>query len=268
MICYKLWSFVAFLVVLTNCNVINDPTLQGYAENKGVDAGYVPRGRVVNIGNLPVYEAPDNVNSRRMLIGVYDIAGFSHPNMQQITDLMALEAGGFRAVLPDFFRGQSWDFSTPIGDLAAWLQRVGNWDTIVRPDLINVVRYYQSQGVQEFAIFGMCWGGRIGTSAAIELSDYFKAIGIVHPSNVNNNEAPLVRVPMYLLPSSAQPDMLPFYQVLRINFGDNSGHRRFNDMPHGFAGASGNFSNPINQMHVNEVIRTLGVFFARNLSNA
>ncbi len=37
-------------------------------------------------------------------------------------------------------------------------------------------------------------------------------------------------------------------------------------MGHGFSGARGNFSDPINQMHVNEVIRTLGMFFERNLA--
>lgn len=52
--------------------------------------------------------------------------------------------------------------------------------------------------------------------------------------------------------------------MLRSNFGDNSGHRRF-DSFHGFAAARGNFSDPLNQMYVNEVINTLGVFFERNL---
>lgn len=79
-----------------------------------MEAGYVPRGRVINIGNLPVYEAPDNVHKRRMLIGVYDVFGFSHSNMMQITDMMALQAGGFRAILPDFFRGESMDLNSPI----------------------------------------------------------------------------------------------------------------------------------------------------------
>lgn len=69
---------------------------------------------MINIGNLPVYEAPDNVDKRRMLIGVYDIFGLSHPNMKQITDLMALQAGGFRTVLPDFFRGNNWDVNASI----------------------------------------------------------------------------------------------------------------------------------------------------------
>lgn len=83
-------------------------------QTKGVDANYVPRGRVINLGDLPIYEAPDNVNKRRMLIAVYDVFGFSSPNMMQITDLMALQAGGFRTVLPDFFRGQHAELTGPI----------------------------------------------------------------------------------------------------------------------------------------------------------
>lgn len=169
-------------------------------------------------------------------------------------------------------------------ELAAWLQRVGDWDSIIRPDLINIVHYYQSLGVEEFAIFGMCWGGSVATLSSIELYSYFNASALVHPSLVTNDQAYDVRTPMYLMPSQDEPDMvslslvnwsiiykkltsgqLPFYQVLRINFGDNAGHRRFDDMFHGFAAARGNFSDPINQMHVNEVITTLGVFFERNL---
>ncbi|KAJ6642236.1 putative AIM2 family protein C30D10.14 [Pseudolycoriella hygida] len=272
MFSYKIWLFVASLATITYCNVIYDPELLPHAcaENKAVEGDYIPRGRVINIGNLPVYEAPDNVNRRRMLIGVYDIFGFANSNMKQITDHMALQAGGFRAVLPDFFRGDNWDLNTPIDpvQLAAWLQRVGDWNSIIRPDLINIVQYYRSQGVEEFAIFGMCWGGQIGALSAIELSDYFKASAIVHPSFVTNDQAPSVRIPMYLMPSRDEPDMLPFYQVLRINFGDNSGHRRFDDMFHGFAAARGNFSDPLNQMHVNEVIATLGVFYERILYNS
>lgn len=83
-------------------------------QNKAVDSDYIPRGHVINIGDIPVYEAADNANNRRMLIGVYDIFAFSHPNMKQITDHMALQAGGFRAILPDFFRNDYWDLNTPI----------------------------------------------------------------------------------------------------------------------------------------------------------
>jgi len=269
MIWMKISLFVVSLVVSTYCNVIYDPKLlSDGCLKRAVDADYVPRGHIINIGNLPVYEAADNLNSRRVLIAIYDIFGLSHPNMKQITDHMALQLGGFRAVLPDFFRGENWDLNVPINpiDLAAFLQRVGDWDSIVRPDLVNIVQHYQSLGVEEFAIFGMCWGGQIAALSAIELFSEFRASASIHPSFVTNDQAPLVRMPMYLMPSRDEPDMLPFYQVLRNNFGDNSGHRRFDDMFHGFAAARGNFSDPLNQMHVNEVIGTLGVFFERNLN--
>lgn len=53
--------------------------------------------------------------------------------------------------------------------------------------------------------------------------------------------------------------------MLQQKFGDNCGHRRFDDMSHGFAGARGNFSDPLIQERVDEVISTLGAFFDRNL---
>lgn len=89
---------------------------------------------------------------------------------------------------------------------------MGDWNSIIRPDLINIVRHYQSEGVEEFAIFGMCWGGSVATLSAIELYNYFKAGAMVHPSLVTNAQADYVRIPMYLMPSRDEPDMvsLPF----------------------------------------------------------
>ncbi len=89
-----------------------------------------------------------------------------------------------------------------------WLQRVGDWDTIVKQDLINTVDYYEKEGVKEFAIFGFCWGGKVSTLASIQLSDKFKASGLVHPSSVTNEEAKDVKIPMYLMPTSGEGDMV------------------------------------------------------------
>jgi len=256
---------VAFLVALTNGNAIPNADLS-------VVGDYVPRGQVINIGNLPVYEVPDNVNSGRMLIHIHDIFGFSSPNLRQVADLMALQQGGFRVVLPDFFRGESWDRNIPVDPnntppaLQALLDRVGNWELNVRQDLINVVRHYQSQGVQEFAIYGNCWGGRIATLAASELYMEFRASAFITPLHMTNALAPAVRIPLFLVPSRDEPDLLPFYQVIRNNFGDYTGHLRF-DAPHGFASTIGNFNDPIIQNNVNEVITSLGVFFARILQH-
>lgn len=167
---------------------------------------------------------------------------------------------------------------------------MGDWDSVVKPDLINIVNHYEKDGVTDFAIFGFCWGGKVATLASIHLSDKFKASGLIHPSSVTNDEAVDVKIPMYLMPSSNEPDMvsllylrfmlysrfqitqiyfqIPFYEQLQTKFGNNSGHRRFDDMTHGFAGARGNFSDPLIQERVNEVITTLGDFFDQNLNNS
>lgn len=72
---------------------------------------YDPLGNTTYIGDLPVYEyeAPNNVNKKRMLIGVYDIYGFSNQNLKQVADQLAVQSGGFLIVVPDFFRGDYWD---------------------------------------------------------------------------------------------------------------------------------------------------------------
>jgi len=267
MILVEFLVFVVSLVTLTN----------GYMEmshdcltNRAIAADYEPLGETIQIGNITVYqyEPPGIENRNRMLIGVYDIYGFVYPNIKQVVDKMANESGGFRAILPDFYRNDSWnpDLNLTAEQRQEWIERVGGWETRVKPDLINLVRHYESEGVVQFAIFGFCWGGKVATNTSIELSDMFKASAMIHPSGVNNTEAEFVKIPTYLMPTSGEGDMLPFYEVLQTKFGDNCGHRRFQDMSHGFSGARGNFSDPLIQQNVNEVITTLGAFFNRNLN--
>lgn len=88
------------------------------------------------------------------------------------------------------------------------MARVGNWDGIIKPDLINIVNYYRNRGVEEFAIFGMCFGGGISTLAAIELSDLFKASALVHPASVSTEQAAEVKIPMFLMPASNDVDLV------------------------------------------------------------
>jgi len=265
---------IASLAVFAQCGVIMYDTKlvpEECLKNRAIDGNYTPQGELVMIGDLPVYQAPEPSSPdslKRMLIGVYDIFGHANPNMKQVTDEMSRQRGGFRAILPDFYRGDSWDPANfppeDPNDLAEWLARVGNWELVVKPDLMEIVDHYKAEGVEEFAIFGMCWGGKVATLASTELNTLFKAAAMVHPASVANSEADGVKIPMYLMPTANEPDMLPFYQVLQQKFGNNTGHRRFDDMFHGFSGARGNFSNPINQQRVNEVISTLGLFFDRN----
>ncbi|KAJ6637566.1 putative AIM2 family protein C30D10.14 [Pseudolycoriella hygida] len=258
------------LAVLSDCSVMYDLNLAPHEclETKAIAADYTPLGQMILIGNLTAYqyEAPHNMNPNRLLIGVYDIYGFNYENLKQVADQMAVQSSGFKVVLPDFFRGDAWDVDRNASERQEWMDRVGDWNGIVKPDLINVVQYYKNRGVEEFAIYGMCWGGKIATLAAIELSEYFKASGLVHPSLVTDDEAEIVQIPMYLMPSKDERNMTSFYQILQSKFGDNSGHRRFDDMSHGFTGARGNFSDPLIRERVDEVINKLGIFFDHNLN--
>ncbi|ODM97711.1 putative AIM2 family protein C30D10.14 [Orchesella cincta] len=236
---------------------------------KAIEANYTPRGVEYEIGNLTVYES-QNRAAKRLLILVYDIFGMT-TNIKQVGDSIA-ELHDFRVVLPDFFRGnQFWSLENftlqnPV-DIQNWLQQNAGWDDVVKFDLINVMNEFKTRdNITEVGIFGMCWGGKISTLAATELPE-IKVAGLVHPSSVVTAEANGVKAPMYLLPSANEPDMLPFYEILKQNFGDNCGHRRFDDMAHGFAGARANFSDPLNVQRVEEVIGILGAFFNRNLNS-
>jgi len=270
MIWVQVSILITSLVVFINCNSKFDLSLLPHEclQNKAIAADYNPLGTMINIGNLTVYEyeAPDNKNKKRLLIGVHDIYGLRYDNLKQVTDQMAIQSDGFKAVLPDFFRGDTWDVDRDPNDRQEWMDRVGDWNGIIKPDLINIVQYYKSRDVEEFAIFGMCWGGKIATLAAIELSEYFKASGLVHPSSVTDDEAEDVKIPMYLMPASNDPDMSYFYEVLQEKFGENCGFRLFDDMNHGFTGARGNFSDPLVRERVDEVITKLGIFFDQNLN--
>lgn len=100
------------------------------------------------------------------------------------------------------------------------MQRVGDWETIVKPDLINIVNHYRNEGVTEFAIFGFCWGGKVSTLASIELSKEFKASALIHPSSVTTEEAFNVTIPMYLMPTQSENDMVCWSSNHAVEYSD------------------------------------------------
>ena len=72
-----------------------------------------------------------------------------HSNTLQGADHLA-KVGGYRIVVPDFFRGAAWDPNNippregrPV--LNEWIQKVGSWER-VRPGLHAVVQQLKSDG--------------------------------------------------------------------------------------------------------------------------
>jgi len=264
--------FSALFLVGVALVLAHDPRYQGHRQEQcpilKMEVDYPPHGSDFMLGNLSIYETLDKT-PKRLLIAVYDIFGDT-ANTRMFADLLG-ETYGFRVIVPDFYRGEPWDHTKwpPVPEeYAEWNERVANWDTIVQYDVRNILSYYQlSHGIGDVGIFGFCWGGKISTLAASQMTQ-IKAAGLVHPSSVTNEMANDVQAPMYLFPCLDDPDMTPFYEVIREKFGENSGHRRYNDMCHGFATSMGNFSNPLVFQRVEQTIDILGNFFQRNMPNA
>jgi len=227
---------------------------------------YTATGNTFVLNNMTVYETI-NKTYKRVLIAAHDIFGLSN-NTKQVIDKLA-DGFGFKIILPDFYRGhewppENWPPSDP-QELEDWIMEYGNWDKTVKNDTLAIMNHYKTtENVTEFGIFGFCWGGRVSVLASTDIPE-LKAAGFVHPTNVTNEDAEGVQVPMYLLPTRNEISMLPFYMVLQRKFGTNCGHRRFDDVNHGFAGTGGNFSDPLNRLRVDEAIDILGTFFDRNL---
>lgn len=59
---------------------------------------------------------------------------------------------------------------------------------------------------------------------------------------------------------------VPFLQIIQQRFGEGkSEHYRYEDMRHGFAGATSDFSNPDVRKRVEDVIDKLGGYFRKHL---
>ncbi|CAG7728119.1 unnamed protein product [Allacma fusca] len=177
-----------------------------------VSSDYKPVGRTFKIDDLEVYETQDTT-SNKVLICAYDIFGV-HPNIQQVADILA--KAGYRIVVPDFLRGHNFTYLVR-QVIRNFIQTHGNWNKSVKADILKVLKYYQEQqNIQTFGIFGFCWGARIAIDVSREIPDV-KAAAIIHPSMFKTDDANGVKIPMLLVPSKGETDMIPFYEILKKN---------------------------------------------------
>jgi len=230
-----------------------------------------PGGQEILVGNLTIYESPvtNGTFEDVMLISVHDIFGF-HPHVKYISD--RLSGNGFRAVVPDFFHGKPVsieNFPPPnFTETAKLLFSKDRFWVQVKSDLLTTMNYYrETANVTSFGLYGFCWGGKMIVYACAD-SDFegINAIGLVHPSRLVNQDANGINASALLLPSNAEPDMVPFQQIIQRRLGeDKAEHYRYNDMRHGFAGATSDFSNPDIRKRVEDVIEKMSSFFRKHL---
>lgn len=91
---------------------------------------------------------------------------------------------------------------------------MANWDTVVRYDIRNLLRYYNNQGIWRLGIFGFCWGGEIAAKAAGKFPQ-FRVAGAVHPFSLKEEVVKEVKIPLYLLPCRDDPDLVGFEALIK-----------------------------------------------------
>lgn len=104
--------------------------------------------------DLPVYTAGP-ADAKTVLVCVYDIFSLHQNTLQGVDHLAA--ASGFRVVLPDLFRGESWpvDNMPPKegrAALTAWVQARGNWEKQIRPALVAVINKVKQEGAVKIGV--------------------------------------------------------------------------------------------------------------------
>ena len=131
-----------------------------------LQSNYKPVGETLTIKgrdgqDLSIYTTGPK-NAEYGLICIYDIFGVT-PNTIQGADLLAQERG-YRVVIPDFFRGATWDHTNfPPKEgfpfLQAWVRKIGAWD-LIKPDLVATIDLLKQDGQRSIGVSGIlfsCW---------------------------------------------------------------------------------------------------------------
>ncbi|ORX62544.1 hypothetical protein DM01DRAFT_1297210 [Hesseltinella vesiculosa] len=230
---------------------------------KPVTADYTPVGSFDQIGDMRVYVTGPS-NAKHAVIFAYDILGMT-PQAQQFADRMASKCG-FKVAVPDLLQNHPFDMSL-VGrreELFAWIQRVGSLELMKGP-LNNTIDWLREGGAVDTGMVGLCWGAKIAVQfSALETSGFIKAIAQVHPSMVDDKDAEACPVPNLLIPTKDEPDMLPYYEILKSkSFGDQCEHYRFDGKFHGFAGARGDYNDELNRKRATEAIDLTSSFLCK-----
>lgn len=100
---------------------------------------------------------------------------------------------------------------------------------------------------------------------AVQLTSnpFFVGASMIHPSFVDVKDAEQAAAPVLAIPSKDEPDMTEYMQILsKKPFGDKCKHVRFDDMPHGFCAARGDYNDEANAKRANEAIKLTCDFFS------
>jgi len=218
--------------------------------------------------DMEVYiTSPSSPSSTKALVAIYDIFGF-HNNTFQGADHLAQKCG-FTIAMPDFFRGKGWktDNIPPKEGrpaMQAYIQSIGSWE-LVRPDLLATIEFLKEEGKTSIGGYGFCFGGKKLAQAGEEL---FKAVALVHPTNLSPRDGDLFNVPVALIPSGGEDPkvMNSIWETLqKKDFAGKCVRKDFLDCHHGFASARSDYNDPRLAGRVREAYEVMAKFFEETL---
>ncbi|KAJ3068898.1 hypothetical protein HDU99_003077 [Rhizoclosmatium hyalinum] len=235
-----------------------------------VSATYEPTGSTIHVLTTETndyYVAPA-APTNKAVIFVHDAFGVS-PQAKQATDLLA-KALKVHAILPDFYRSKKVPFAEGRESIVQFLGQYGNYDKIVKADLIAVVKWLkETHGVDSVAVVGLCWGGlivfRLGGDAGSEGLEAIKGVATAHPSMLDPAYGAKLQVPVALLPSKDEDAKLmeDVFEAVSKNpkASEKSIHQRFDDMHHGWVGARGDYTIEQQKERATEALNIIASFF-------
>lgn len=219
---------------------------------------------------MEIYLSGPTTSSAKALIAIYDIFGF-HPNTFQGADRLAQRLG-YQIVIPDLFRGRGWETSDmPPKEgrekMQAYIQSIGAWE-VIRSDLRATVTCLESKGRTDIGVYGFCFGGKKLVQAAAAGEDFFKAVALVHPTNLAPEDGELFNVPVALIPSGGEDRAVMdaiWGSLMKKAFAGKCVRKDFLDCHHGFASARSDYNDPRMAGRVGEAYEVLANFFEENL---
>jgi len=190
-----------------------------------VDNGYKEKGDYTTIDGMKTY-ATGSSGAKSAILVVYDIFGF-FPQTLQGADILAYgdKEKQYQVFMPDFFEGSPADISWYPPDTDEKGKKLGEFfnNQAAPPKTLNripnVLKEIQSKhsSIQEWAILGYCWGGKIVNLISQEGTPFKSAVAC-HPAMVDANDAAKVTIPFAMLPSKDEPkeDVEKWQQQIKV----------------------------------------------------
>ncbi|KAF9091921.1 hypothetical protein BGX29_010678 [Mortierella sp. GBA35] len=206
-------------------------------------------------------------DSKRGIVAIYDIFGY-HPTTYQFFDRIAESHGGFQLSAPNFFTegGINPELMGDGKKVMGWIGQHGDFEkNHIKEIVLAAVEDLRKAGCTTFSLIGQCWGVLMAAKVVSEDDGaFFLAAGGPHPSFISLETTKDVKVPLILLPSKDESDLVPVIEHNNTKgFPVESFHQRFDNMHHGWTGGRGDWEVPEQFKAGLEAVDLFGSYFAK-----